>query len=171
MLVNLSSNEVEQISSFDNFIVRMQKSNSPQTYIDPYIQKSVSAQFMEDVRHVMGLPEWMLSIDSRRTKTLHNGACIQMLVHFKGGQAHRIEKDLTILIASGRLSDPSIAIPGYVDQKRKQTLSYRACGVRDPNEKSKSKKNRFFGSGAAGGRPSWQLTIVGLGVAVFVMFG
>lgn len=93
---------------------------------------------MEDVRHVMGLPEWMLSIDSRKTKTLHGGACIQMLVHFKGGQAHKIEKDLTILIASGRLNDPSIAIPGYVDQKRKPTLSYRTCGVRDPNEKGES---------------------------------
>lgn len=84
----------------------------------------------------MGLPEWMLSIDSRRTKTLHGGACIQMLVHFKGGQAHKIEKDFTVLISNGRLSDPSIAIPGYVDQKRKHTLSYRTCGVRDPNEKS-----------------------------------
>lgn len=94
------------------------------------------AQFLEDVRHVMGLPEWMLSIDSRKTKALHGGACIQMLVHFRGGQAHNIEKDFTVLISNGRLSDPSIAIPGYVDQKRKHTLSYRTCGVRDPNEKS-----------------------------------
>lgn len=124
---------------------------------------------MEDVRHVMGLPEWMLSIDSRRTKTLHNGACIQMLVHFKGGQAHRIEKDLTRLIASGRLSDPSIAIPGYVDQKRKQTLSYRTCGVRDPNEKSKSKNNRFFGSGAATAWSRWQPVIVTICLTVFVL--
>lgn len=84
----------------------------------------------------MGLPEWMLSIDSRRTKALHGGACIQMLVHFKGGQAHKIEKDFSVLISNGRLNDPSISIPGYVDQKRKHTLSYRTCGVRDPNEKS-----------------------------------
>lgn len=84
----------------------------------------------------MGIPEWMLSIDSRKTKTLHGGACIQMYVHFKGGQAHRLEKDFSILISNGRLSNPSIDIPGYVDQKRKHTLSYRTCGVRDPNEKS-----------------------------------
>lgn len=32
----------------------------------------------------MGIPEWMLSIDSRKTKILHNGACIQFLIHFKG---------------------------------------------------------------------------------------
>lgn len=32
----------------------------------------------------MGIPEWMLSIDGRKTKMLHNGACIQFLLHFKG---------------------------------------------------------------------------------------
>ena len=84
----------------------------------------------------MGLPEWMLNIDSRKTKNLHNGACIQMIVHFKGANAHRIELDFSKLISSGRLNDPSIAIPGYINQKRKIKLSYRTCGVRDPNEKS-----------------------------------
>lgn len=43
-----------------------------------------SAQFLEDVRKVMGIPEWMLSIDGRKTRILHNGACIQFLLHFKG---------------------------------------------------------------------------------------
>lgn len=98
---------------------------------------SVSAQFLEDVRHVMGLPKWMLSIDSRKTKTLHNDACIQMIVHFKGAQAHQIEIDFSKLLTSGKLDDPIIKIPGYVNQKRKKTLSYRICSVRDPNEKSK----------------------------------
>lgn len=91
---------------------------------------------MEDARHVMGLPKWMLSIDSRKTKTLHNGACIQMIVHFKGAQAHQIEIDFSKLLTSGRLDDPVVKIPGYVNQKRKKSLSYRICSVRDPNEKS-----------------------------------
>jgi hypothetical protein len=42
------------------------------------------AQFIEDVREVMGLPEWMLTVDSRKTRTLHSGTCIQFLLHFKG---------------------------------------------------------------------------------------
>lgn len=96
-----------------------------------------SAQFLEDVRHVMGLPKWMLSVDSRKTKTLHNDACIQMIVHFKGAQAHQIEIDFSKLLSSGRLDEPVIRIPGYVNQKRKKTLSYRICSVRDPNDKSK----------------------------------
>lgn len=32
----------------------------------------------------MGLPEWMLTVDSRKTRTLHGGTCIQFLLHFKG---------------------------------------------------------------------------------------
>lgn len=92
----------------------------------------------------MGLSEWMLSIDSRKTKTLHNGACIQMIVHFKGGRAHQIEKDLSKLISTGRLDEPSVSIPGYVNQKRKKTLSYRTCGVRDPNEKQSRRGKLYF---------------------------
>jgi len=44
----------------------------------------VVAQFIEEVREVMGVPEWMLSVDSRKTKVLYLGACIQFLLHFKG---------------------------------------------------------------------------------------
>lgn len=84
----------------------------------------------------MGLPEWMLSIDSRKITTLHNGACVQMLVHFKGPLAHQMELDLSRLIASGRLDTPTLNIVGFTNPKRKKTLSYRTCGVRDPNEKS-----------------------------------
>ncbi|XP_038105826.1 uncharacterized protein LOC6051326 [Culex quinquefasciatus] len=107
----------------------------------------VVAQFLEDVRSVMGLPEWMLAIDSRSTKTLHNDACIQMIVHFKGPNAFQIEQDFSKLLATGRLDSPTIAIPGYVNQKRKKMLSYRTCGVRDPNESNSNR--RFFNRGAA----------------------
>lgn len=99
----------------------------------------VVTQFLEDARAVMGLPEWMLAIDSRSTKTLHNDACIQMIIHFKGPSAHQIEQDFSRLLSSGRLDQPTVSIPGYVNAKRKKTLSYRTCGVRDPNDKSKQK--------------------------------
>lgn len=92
----------------------------------------------------MGLPEWMLSVDSRKISTLHNGACIQMLMHFKGPLAHQMELDLSRLIASGRLETPTLNIIGYANQKRKKTLSYRTCGVRDPNEKSGKFNCSFF---------------------------
>lgn len=84
----------------------------------------------------MGIPEWMLSVDSRKITVLHNGACVQMLMHFKGALAHQMEQDLSRLIAGGRLETATLNIVGYTMPKRKKVLAYRACGVRDPNEKS-----------------------------------
>ncbi|XP_034664777.1 uncharacterized protein LOC117899105 isoform X1 [Drosophila subobscura] len=110
----------------------------------------VVAQFLEELRSVMGIPEWMLDVDARKTKELHGGACIQMIIHFKGPLAHRLEMDMSRLIAAGRLDAPSLFIPGYVNQKRKPTISYRTCGVRDTNEKrTKSFKGRFSSSSFA----------------------
>ncbi|CAH0720985.1 unnamed protein product, partial [Brenthis ino] len=111
----------------------------------------VLGKFLEDVRKVMGVPEWMVGVDSRRTHVLHQGACVQVLLHFTGPEASRLELDFTRLLASGRLESPSISIPGYVNQKRKSTLAYRQCSVTDPNEK---KKTSFFFS------PSFSLSTV-----------
>ncbi|XP_028170007.1 uncharacterized protein LOC114359719 isoform X1 [Ostrinia furnacalis] len=97
--------------------------------------------FLEEVRKVMGIPEWMLGVDSRRTRLLHAGSCIQVLLHFTGPRANELELDFTRLLASGRLDSPSIFIPGYVNTKRKKTISYRQCGVTDPNEK---KRGNYF---------------------------
>lgn len=101
----------------------------------------VLGQFLEEIRRVMGVPPWMLSIDSRKTKNLHSGSCIQLLLHFTGPQANKLELDFTRLLASGRLDSPSIFIPGFVDAKRKKVISFRQCGSTDPNEK---KKKSFF---------------------------
>ncbi|XP_044006416.1 uncharacterized protein LOC122851330 isoform X2 [Aphidius gifuensis] len=98
----------------------------------------VVPQFLEDVRKVMGIPEWMLSVDSRKTKILHNGACIQFLLHFKGPIAGRLEKDFSKLLATGKLDEPSLSITGYISTKRKKTLAYRQCNSRDPNANRKN---------------------------------
>ncbi|KAL6264113.1 hypothetical protein P5V15_004191 [Pogonomyrmex californicus] len=112
----------------DNDIVKYANIRKPPRF--------VVAQFLEDVRKVMGIPEWMLSIDSRKTKILHNGACIQFLLHFKGPIANKLEQDFSRLISIGKLEAPSLYIPGYVPTKRKSTLGHRQCGVRDPDDKN-----------------------------------
>ncbi|XP_050553803.1 uncharacterized protein LOC118270440 isoform X1 [Spodoptera frugiperda] len=101
----------------------------------------VLGMFLEEMRRVMGVPPWMMSLDARRTRTLHGGACIQLLLHFTGPHANRLELDFTRLLASGRLDSPTIFIPGYVNTKRKKTISYRQCGTTDPNDR---KKNSYF---------------------------
>ncbi|XP_017889745.1 uncharacterized protein LOC108630767 [Ceratina calcarata] len=96
----------------------------------------VVAQFLEDIRKIMGIPDWMLSIDNRKTKTLHNGACIQFLLHFKGPITSKLEQDFNKLLSTGKLEAPSLYIPGYVPTKRKATVGYRQCGNHDPHEKN-----------------------------------
>ncbi|XP_070142466.1 LOW QUALITY PROTEIN: uncharacterized protein Rsod, partial [Drosophila kikkawai] len=128
----------------------------------------VVAQFLEELRSVMGIPEWMLDVDARKTKELHGGACIQMIIHFKGPLAHRLELDMSRLVAAGRLESPSLFIPGYVNQKRKATISYRTCGVRDTNEKRTKKfKGGFYSSSLAPTEPKpFVLAIVVIGLAL-----
>ncbi|XP_025833804.1 uncharacterized protein LOC108743229 [Agrilus planipennis] len=99
----------------------------------------VLAQFIENIRAVMGIPEWMLNVDSRKTKYLHHDACVQLLLHFKGPIANKLEQDFNRLITIGRLEAPSLYIPGYINTKRKSKLSYKQCGRRDPNEPVKSR--------------------------------
>lgn len=83
----------------------------------------------------MGIPEWMMTVDSRKTKSLHNDGCVQLLLHFKGPIANKLEQDFGRLISIGQLEAPSLYIPGYINSKRKSKISYKQCGVRDPNEK------------------------------------
>ncbi|XP_066247756.1 uncharacterized protein Rsod [Euwallacea similis] len=104
----------------------------------------VVAQFIGDVREVMGIPEWFLTVDTRKTKTLYTNACVQILLHFKGPIATKLEQDFNRLLNLGRLESPSLFIPGFIKEKRKTKISYKLCGVRDPNEKSPRRTLSFL---------------------------
>ncbi|KAG7190089.1 hypothetical protein KM043_006224 [Ampulex compressa] len=132
----------------DNDIVKYANIRKPPRF--------VVAQFLEDVRRVMGIPEWMLSIDNRKTKILHDGACIQFLLHFRGPIANQLEQDFSRLLSTGRLAAPSLYIPGYVHTKRKSTLGHRQCGLRDPNDKSFS----FFENSSPWSLPCWYRILI-----------
>lgn len=107
--------------------------------------KFVVSQFLEDVREVMGIPDWFLTIDSRKTTLLHNGACIQLLIHFKGPQANKLEQDFSRLLSTGRLSEPSLYIVGYVPtKKRRSAISYKLCTTRGENPLSSAHLARPF---------------------------
>ncbi|XP_019756682.2 uncharacterized protein LOC109535239 [Dendroctonus ponderosae] len=109
----------------------------------------VVAQFIEDVREVMGIPEWFLTVDTRKTKTLYTNACVQLLLHFKGPIATKLEQDFNRLLTIGRLESPTLYIPGFIKEKRKSKISYKLCGGRDPNEKSRKQSSFLFSSSRA----------------------
>jgi len=89
------------------------------------------AQFMEEVQAVMGVPDWFLFTDSRETKSLHEGKCLQILLHFRGPLANKLEQDFSRLLRTGKLDAPSITPPGYVrPQGSQKKLPYRECGTR-----------------------------------------
>ncbi|XP_040583567.1 uncharacterized protein Rsod [Lepeophtheirus salmonis] len=90
--------------------------------------------FMEEVRAIMGVPEWFLFTDSRKTKQM--GKCIQIQLHFTGPYANKMERDFARLLRTGRLSTPSIFIPGFnPDPLRKTKLGYKECDGSDSNGK------------------------------------
>ncbi len=76
---------------------------------------------MEEVQAVMGIPEWFLFTDSRETKSLYGGRCIQIKLHFAGPAADRLEQDFNRLIRTGRLDSPSLQIPGFVPDPSRKT--------------------------------------------------
>ena len=102
--------------------------------------------FLEESRAIMGVPEWFMFIDTRKTRKLHNGRCVQVELHFAGPHAHKLEQDFGHLLRTGRLAGPSIPIPGYVpDPQRKTTLGYSECDS-DKDRPSVSTYNDLYGS-------------------------
>jgi hypothetical protein len=87
------------------------------------------ANFVEEVQAVLGVPDWFLFLDARETKVLHDGKCLQILLHFRGPHANQLEQDFSRLMRTGRLDTPSLQIPGYFPPAdRKTRLGYRECG-------------------------------------------
>ncbi|CAG0892689.1 unnamed protein product, partial [Darwinula stevensoni] len=94
------------------------------------IEKSprfVAAQMMDELREVLGAPEWMVELDAPKTKELHDGACLQILIHFKGPKARELELDFSRLLGGGVLSAPTISLPGVDYSKRPKKLSHQQC--------------------------------------------
>ena len=95
------------------------------------------ANFMEEVTAVMGVPEWYMFTDARETKELHEGRCLQILLHFRGPHASKLEQDFSTLMRTGKLETPSLQIPGYFpDANRRIRLGYRECGSRGINKQT-----------------------------------
>ena len=98
-------------------------------------------EFMEEVRGIMGVPEWFVYTDSRKTRGDNGDNCIAMQIHFAGPYANQLEQDFNQLIITGKLNKPSnIKTPGFVpDAERKSKLSYREC---DSSKKKRKQKSR-----------------------------
>ncbi|KAK4302695.1 hypothetical protein Pmani_025234 [Petrolisthes manimaculis] len=85
--------------------------------------------FMNDMRDVLGAPEWYLAADLSTTSFSADQQCVTFVIHFMGPKAGRLELDFSKLVAGGIMDDPTITIRGvYPDPKRKKKVPYRTCG-------------------------------------------
>ena len=108
------------------------------------------ALFMEEVQTVMGVPDWFLFTDSRETKPLHEGKCLQILLHFRGPHANKLEQDFSRLLRTGYLDSPSLDIPGYLaPASSRKKLPYRECGSKTSLERTKESLYGSYGYSTA----------------------
>lgn len=104
---------------------------------------------MEEVRGIMGVPEWFVYTDSRKTRSDNGDNCVAMEIHFAGPYANDLEQDFNKLVTTGKLEKPSVSIPGYFPaQDRKTKLGYRECdsGKKKRKQKSRTSKSSSLSS-------------------------
>ncbi|KAK2722112.1 uncharacterized protein LOC136034475 [Artemia franciscana] len=90
------------------------------------------SKFVDEVRKVMGAPEWMLYADSRFTEDVQIGKCVQFKLYFSGPESAKLELDFNLLLIHGKLDFPSISVPGaYPDPKRQKKIDYKLCNTKE----------------------------------------
>ena len=108
----------------------------------------------------MGVPDWFLFTDSRETKPLHEGKCLQILLHFRGPHANKLEQDFSRLLRTGYLDGPSLDIPGYIHPaSNRKKLPYRECGSKTKLEITRENILGSYG-GAAGSLQIDRITLL-----------
>lgn len=89
-------------------------------------------EFMDDMRELLGVPEWYLAMDLQTVKTSADQKCVTFVINFMGPLARQLEQDFSRLLAGGILHAPTLKLPGVnLDPKRKKKAPYRGCGGLD----------------------------------------
>ncbi|CAL4200410.1 unnamed protein product, partial [Meganyctiphanes norvegica] len=85
--------------------------------------------FMDDMREVLGVPEWYLSMELQTVTTSVDQKCVSFVIHFMGPLAHTLQRPFYRLLAGGILKKTTLPQPGVpTDPNRKKEVSYRTCG-------------------------------------------
>ncbi|KAK7067894.1 hypothetical protein SK128_014783, partial [Halocaridina rubra] len=101
--------------------------------------------FMDEVRKVLGAPEWYLAADLQTVSYSSDQKCVTFVVHFMGPSAHQLELDFSRLLAGGIIDHPTISIRGvYPDPKRPKKVSYRTCGGIEEEDFGKDKSGSWW---------------------------
>ncbi|XP_026682186.1 uncharacterized protein LOC103513087, partial [Diaphorina citri] len=103
-----------------------------------------TSEFISDVRDALAVAEWIITVDSRKTKILHDGTCVQFLVHFKGPDANNLELLFSRLMDVGRVDLPRTATSQ--ESRLKKPFGYQNCNADDGKpDNDRGKKKSYFG--------------------------
>ncbi|XP_071538692.1 LOW QUALITY PROTEIN: uncharacterized protein [Panulirus ornatus] len=109
------------------------------------VPKFSAPTFMDDVREVLGAPEWYLAADLQTVTLSSDLECVTFVVHFKGPQANQLELDFSRILAGGIVHHPTISIRGvYPDPKRPKKVPYRTCGGLEEDDILKDKSKSWW---------------------------
>lgn len=98
------------------------------------------ARFIEQMRHLLDATDWLMVPELRATKSVANGECVQMTIHFYGQRAHQMQIELNNLITLGTVRRSTRT---GVD---KISTHYRLCRAGQNN----NLLNNALASGSAG---------------------
>ncbi|KAI5714037.1 hypothetical protein M8J76_009978 [Diaphorina citri] len=102
-----------------------------------------TSEFISDVRDALAVAEWIITVDSRKTKILHDGTCVQFLVHFKGPDANNLELLFSRLMDVGRVDLPRTATSQ--ESRLKKPFGYQNCNADDGKpDNDRGKKKSYF---------------------------
>nr|XP_027210831.1 uncharacterized protein LOC113804198 [Penaeus vannamei] len=73
---------------------------------------------MDEIREVLGAPEWYLAADLQTVSESEDQKCATFVVNFMGPQAHQLEQDFSRVLAGGILDHPTISIRGVYPDPR-----------------------------------------------------
>ncbi|XP_063614256.1 uncharacterized protein LOC134787421 [Penaeus indicus] len=128
---------------------------------------------MDDIREVLGAPEWYLAADLQTVSESVDQKCATFVVNFMGPQAHQLEQDFSRILAGGILDHPTISIRGvYPDPKRKKKVPYRTCGGLEEDdvfEDEESWWNVLTGSNSPSAAPSFSVSSCALVVSLALL--
>lgn len=80
------------------------------------------ARFVEQMRSLLGAAEWLMVPELKATKSVANGECVQMTIHFYGQRAHQMQVELNNLITLGTVRK-STRVGGF----DKISTHYKLC--------------------------------------------
>ena len=122
------------------------------------------ARFIEQMRQLLEATDWLMVPELQATKSVANGECVQMTIHFYGQRAHQMQVELNNLVTLGTVRRSTR------NGVEKISTHYRMCRAGQAAlAAAGADRRQLLSGGAAGGRVlkiEWAWLVVPFGSAL-----